>query len=488
MNYIFSKKNYSVFLLIIWMEISLISNQSIAIPYQIYNPTNKESTKEKILDSIENVKFYSFFEIGNPPMQIPIFYNFYNSSLSFHSNLSISSALNSTYNPSNSKTFKNLENKQVEEELTIITENGKITDNFIFLNETKKEKGENLFGQIGLQNFYSEYILKIFTNPNFFYQLKTLGLIDHISFSINQTSENGGFININKEPNDYAPKLYSDKEQYKYTTYVKGVTSKAINKYGEYLWNMEINLVYYENYENKMISISEPTYDKYGDDYSAILNPLYGAIKAPYSYKNLIDIDFFNHFTKNKICFNSLEHKKEYYYCNANYKKELKEKFPTLYFYHHEFNYTFELDFEDLFYENNNYLYFMICFDTGMFGDDKFTEISEWILGRPFLNKFQFSFDIEKKRISFYKNINGYLYHHAENKNINKYLYVNQILSMKNFSFISFSIFIIFVVSFCISYYIKKERKKVVKQSKFDKFKKSENYIELKEELNDINY
>ena len=484
LNNNFSKNFYLLFVLIISLEISYNKKQSIVIPFKTNNLIeNNYSTKKQIFESFENMNIYTLFEIGNPPKQIPIFYNFYNSYMSFDSCLKISSLPKSTYNPSNSKTFKNLENNLIEDELNINTENGNIFKNFKFLNENKNQNWENLIGNIGFQNFFREYINNNYINPNFLKQLKDLGLIDYISYNFNYTSDTEGFININIEPNEYAPKLYSDNNIY--TTYIVGVQSKEINKLGEYLWSLDINLVYYKNYEYKTITINEIHYEFNEDQYSALLDPTYGVIKGPYAYKNLIDRDFFKEFIKKNICFKSKENKKIFYYCYSSNKKEIKEKFPTLYFYHQEFNYTFELKYEDLFFEKNDILYFLIGFDTGLFGDNKFSEISEWILGKPFLNKYQFSFDVEKKEISLYENLNGYKdynsYHPSEKKNIEKDTYLDRLLPVKNMVLIALSIFIIFVGFFCILYCLRRDHSKFVKESKNDENEKGKEYIELKD-------
>ena len=304
--------------------------------------------------------------------------------------------------------------------------------------------------------------------------MKEQGLIDTISFSVNYTSENRGFININIEPFEYAPELYSMKKRRIAT--IKGVTSKAINKLGEYLWRMEINTLFYENKEGSMNFIGEEHYNFNEDQYYAILNPGYGVIKGPYLYKKLIEKDFFNDLKEREICTLNKEHKKLFYTCKPSYKSEIRDKFPTLYFYHHDFNYTFELDFEDLFYEKNGNLFFLICFDTGMFGDDKFTEISEWILGRPFLDKYQFSFDVEKRRIVFYENLKGYINGPDKNENIKKYIYYSHLLSFRNLAIIAFFLFSIFIVFYKISNYLKNNNKKT-------KEDKEEESIELEDTL-----
>ena len=57
--------------------------------------------------------------------------------------------------------------------------------------------------------------------------------------------------------------------------------------------------------------------------------------------------------------------------------------------------YFFEFNYNDLFIKIDDYYYFIIVFFEK---DTKY-----WILGRPFLKKFQIVFDQEKKLIGFYK-------------------------------------------------------------------------------------
>ena len=491
-----NQKNIILFLFIL-QKFIILAKHSIILQYKIYQPKILNNfTNEQIFGTMDKFIFYSVFEIGYPSKKIPIFYNFYNSSLSLHSQSNILESSDSNYNPKNSQSFKIL-NGKIEEELIINTENGNTQKNFLFLDKNIEQNEPYIYGQMGLQNFFEEYQNNKLKYPNFFEQLKSYGLIGTISFSINQTSENEGFININVEPDEFAPELYSNKN--KYSTNVKGVTSKSINKYGKYLWNLDISLVYYKNYKNKLITINVPHGEYHEDEYTAIINPEMGLIKGPHSYKNLIDDDFFNYFFGNEICGRSVENKKIFYYCSPKYKKELKDKFPNLYFYHQEFNYTFELTFEDLFYEKNRIIYFLIYFDNGLFGEDMFSEISEWILGRPFLNKFQFVFNVESNLISFYENTNGYTNFHINNdRNNNKLdinkikgnknnLYNNKLLNNKNINLV-FLIMSIFFVSFLtISFFVRKNKKKIKKESLLDKVEKGKKYIELKESLDDTN-
>ena len=475
-------KNFCLnFLLII--SITKCERKSIIFPFKIYQPKeNKFEEQEKIFELKENNYFYSTFKIGNPPKEIPALYTLYNSSLLINSNINLILPLESEYIPSKSKTFIKYENNKIKDELILNIENETVIKNFSFLYSNQNKNGKNLYLNIGLQNFYKELNSDNIENANFLYQLKKHRLIDYISYSINYTSENEGFININIEPYEYAPNIYSENK--KYTSIVKGVTSKAINKLGEFLWSMDIETIFYENQEKKMVFINEDHYQFNEDQYYVILNPRYGVIKGPYLYKKLIEKDFFNDLTEKDICSLNREHKKLFYVCKSSYKNEIKEKFPTLYFYNHDFNYTFELDYEDLFYENKEYLYFLICFDTSMFGEDKFSEISEWIFGKPFLNKYQFSFDVEKRIINFYENLKGYISDPDLNKNIKKYIYLNNFLFMKKLTYAIFLV-IIFLIFYYISININAKfwNKRVARKNKIDKTEKIEEYIELEDSL-----
>ena len=64
-------------------------------------------------------------------------------------------------------------------------------------------------------------------------------------------------------------------------------------------------------------------------------------------------------------------------------------------FYNIEMKYYFELNYNDLFIKEDDKYYFIIAFFN--------YEINYWILGRPFLKKFQIIFDQEKKLIGFYQ-------------------------------------------------------------------------------------
>ena len=456
----------------------LCEKKSISLPFTVYKPAAyTESSKEKFFEINSKFNFYTDFNIGNPTKKMPIFYNFENSLLSLHSNLKMES-VQSTFEPKNSKTFKKLDNNKIEDELSVQVKNEQKINKFIFSYKNITEDDKNIIGCIGLQNFYQDITNNKVDNSNFLYQLKNLGLIDHISFNINYTSDNNGFVNINIDPDELSPNLYSNKN--KHSASVKDLKSSYTNEIGSYLWNLEINSIYHINDEKKEVVINSGSSQ---DKYSALLNPTYGLIKGSESYKNLIEKDFFKKLIDSNICSASNINNKLFYSCKANNKNEIKEKFPTLYFHHQEFNYKFELNFNDLFYIKNDIIYFLIYFVQSSNNDDKYSQASEWILGKPFLQKYQFSFDEENKNIFFYANIKE-----QSEKNVhlkgNNAVYVEQLMPSKKLVIISLSLFIIFVFLFCASFYIQKAlRKDNVKISG----SKDKKYSELEESPDSFN-
>jgi len=146
----------------------------------------------------------------------------------------------------------------------------------------------------------------------------------------------------------------------------------------------------------------------------------------------------------------------------------------------------------------------LICYDRIFFGDDKFAQISEWVLGKPFFNKYQFSFDVERKKINFYLNKNGYPkrniikakdeylnktinFSRINELNKNRNLYVNKLLPLKNLCFIALSMFIIFISFFCIAYNIRVNHKNIVEKKRKGILDENKGNVELKESLDDSN-
>ena len=119
-------------------------------------------------------------------------------------------------------------------------------------------------------------------------------------------------------------------------------------------------------------------------------------------------------------------------------------EFPSINFYHNLLNITFVLKGQELFYEENNKLYFLVA--------NKNNEVDQWVFGKVFLDKYQFVFNSEMKTIGFYKNM--ITNNKKDEKDFN--IYYNSIIIL-----IGFLIFLFALLSFIVY----KCRKKYLKEN-----------------------
>ena len=100
--------------------------------------------------------------------------------------------------------------------------------------------------------------------------------------------------------------------------------------------------------------------------------------------QNIVPISF--------ISYNNLN----FYYCKNEKSviKKIKAKIPTIIFYQDHLKYNFTINVNDLIYEKDDYIYFLIFYTT--------SQKNKWTLGRPFLKKYPFIFDPDSKNIGFY--------------------------------------------------------------------------------------
>ena len=83
------------------------------------------------------------------------------------------------------------------------------------------------------------------------------------------------------------------------------------------------------------------------------------------NYFQIFNITFFNEYFKNKICQTKKIEYITFIYCEKE-KVNIKN-FKNIYFYQNYLNYTFHLDYNDLFFVYNNTLIFNIFFDENGF-------------------------------------------------------------------------------------------------------------------------
>jgi len=274
----------------------------------------------------------------------------------------------------------------------------------------------------------------------------------------------GNYIKYN--PYDY------DKNSY--------MTTLAVERDHYLKWCLAFDKIYCKSKED--ISIIKLIHADLSINFDYIISP------KEY-FENLI-LPFFNSYLEKQICKKNEIQTKSYIYEVINCDKTLFtiqdiKNFPTIYFYHHNFNYTFELTYNELFKEINNNIYFLILNNIGKINENI------WKLGKIFLKKYHFSFNQDSKMIIFYNEIKPK--NEEENKE-EKNKEKNEEKNEKNIN--KFNINYIWIIACIISLIvglyigatiINKNRKKRANELKEDYDYESENVINDDKENNLIN-
>ena len=293
---------------------------------------------------------------------------------------------------------------------------------------------------------------------NIIYQLKKYSIIDSYDWSIifdnNKKDPDKGLFLLGAKPHEYNPELFNENDLFN-----SGFISEVDIKY----FNFKINEIYFESYNTSEKIII--------NDLDQIqLIPTYGLIKASKKYEENIEIYFFNYFINNNKCFKEYRNinDKEGYrtfvcYNEPNIKEELRKKFPVLKLKHKGFVYTFELNYDDLFKENGDKIYFLIWFAPHIME-------SGWEMGYPFTKKYLFSYNYDNKMVYFYNKIEN---KEETKKTSNKYLIINIVIIIG-------LIIIASAIGFVIGMFFKNKKKSIAQELE------SENSASLFEE-NEIN-
>ena len=178
---------------------------------------------------------------------------------------------------------------------------------------------------------------------------------------------------------------------------------------GFYYWEMKFDEIYTENKVNFNQS------NEYVD-----LNSESDLIVGSNEFKKYL-LTLIEELNKTNKCFNDIfkgyeeinEHYSDYefFYCknDKDIKKKLYELIPSLFFFSKELQYTFELTNDQILLENGDYIYINIVF----------TNSYRWILGKQIALKYKFVYDMEGKKIGFYKKYKD----KGKSNKYSKYLY-----------------------------------------------------------------
>lgn len=417
------------------------------ITFQLYE--YKDIVKEANIDYISEYIIYTNLQIGFPPQKITALILPNESSLTIEGN---KCNIKSNFELEKSTTYNAKDySKQF---MTNITLSYLITDKFEFIfNETNQRIFIGPITYLYSPNNHSKINNHLYPCANIgftttkydFYepteniilQLKNLNVIKKYCFFIiyNKIENNEGKLIIGEYPDIYNPEEYKNYQ-------LKTIYSLNIND--NYNWQLKFTSIYFEI---KDIKISF-------DSLNSKLDISSNLIFSPEEYFNKIISMFFEEKINKGLCSINISKKNiKYIICNSS---NFIKSFPVLYFKQSFLIYTFELNYNDVFYKVSDEKYiFLICYHKEFKTD--------WKLGNPFLRKYLFFYNYDEKFLGFYNpkldkegnliNNNHQNNEINKNKNNNRYLIIIFLIIL---SFLIFGIF--FILS--KKYFIKRKKRK----------------------------
>ena len=391
--------------------------------YPVYK--SNETTPSSIMRNLVNIKAYVNIEMGTPKqsIQVPLafesndFYITQNAKYQFSKEQEKFSDIK-FFNSNNSESCEKVEQKIYEGDNFHSSQYYK--DIFYFNNETELEfylpnelnRAES--GGIGLQ-LWPKYELTNSTiddKRTFLKKIRNLNFIQDYYWSVFYNSKNyenkEGFILLGPLPHQLNKSFSYYNKNYFDPSTIRNVKADIWVDYIEYRFKFD-EIFAFEGKNKKKIIINE----KLLFNSSRILNvELYyhfGGIQAPNRFLEYFK-EYFQEYIDNEECFLDsfyITYKKYFFYCknNKNLITKIKKTFPGFNYLNRELEFNFELTADDLFVEKNNYVYLLMFFH--------YTNADDWIMGRPFLQKYQFIINPDKKNIYFYSNLN---YDNSENE------------------------------------------------------------------------
>ena len=391
-----------------------LANNYIIFPIKLTNSklniTYDDSSNfvNKFLSELDKNRIYTKIIIGEPKKEVAMFLTMEDSYFRILKNFCPKEVI-SSYNPYFSKTFKindeysfsvsDLLDTKIANDTFSFYKDSKLKDkleiNFDFLiaNETLNDPDnyipDSYCGKIGLLkkpfypyayiNFidYAKKIKKIFDS----YQWGIFFFDKEKSYNIDEEiqKEYDGFFIAGLTEDDYLT-FFKTKE----VTNVYQLMPKTNNIGGKF------SEIYYYYSKDNIIYLNELNFE---------INIDHNFIVCMRDYFENIKKHYFNKYIDNNICkerFSSLLYREMQHMivCNLTIKEDLK-KFPNLYLNYKELNFTFILDYKDLFIELNNRIYFLVVYR------DNINTI--WNFGSLLIKKYPFMFDQDKKTLYFIK-------------------------------------------------------------------------------------
>ena len=254
---------------------------------------------------------------------------------------------------------------------------------------TKNDKSNSSYDYCGSIGLATETASLNLTYPFFINQVKTSDKDLSSVFSFVYTTNEKQYLIVGSAPHKINITKFNN----------KNLEFIDIDKKSDNIleWKINFHKIYFEN-ENGMVLVNE----FYPAEFDININ----YIICPNEYFRLIVDNFFNTYINGKICYienvTSQENQEIIYQairCKIFEYKDMS-KFPTLNFYSSSLDFHFTMSFENLFEEISDEIYFLIINEVNKEKKNK------WTLGKIFLRKYEFVFNMEDKKIGFYKPIN----------------------------------------------------------------------------------
>ena len=471
--------NFQFYFLVIIVSFNSFNLSYIVIPFNSYDLEQENSNEKlnitKFFHNNFESQIYAKVNIGTPKKYIPIELRMNNHGLilGYLCNNDNFRCEESKYNINISSSFYGgFDNQKIDSSLysgsffaqdtfsfySDITMNSKKEiklSNISFIYTPKIERNNNrktnvndkLCGTLGLALNPHYYLTD---EVNFIKILKKLEYINKYDFSFYFTSDKEGKLIIGEEPHNYLPEKFNIDNLRK--------SNALLDKYSSSVWKTEFTKIYYYSNDIK----NEINESKNG--VFAIENKYIIGSKA---YHKNIEKNFFKKYLDNNICsYETIKNAQKYLVllCNKTSSFDINS-FPTLYFYHRIFNYTFELTKEDLFLEKNDKYIFLIFFME--YGNNYFT------LGKLFLKKYLFVFNINSKSIGFYNTFKK----DEPEKEKNNPMHIQYIIIG--------TIILIITISFGLGFYLSQKLYKKIKRRRNEIM---DEYDYNCDDTNDINY
>ena len=385
-------KHVNIFYVCLYSSLIKFIISYLKFPLYTYHtiPPNKTTDIEYVNYFLNN-NIYIYLNIGTPPQNIVATINFNNCPFYIYVNRC---DIMSEFEIKKSKTYIETPHQYLLTDIYVYTY---LVNDFFYFDKDKHFNLTYLFSPMNKSQSEINYKISPYTcadiglrlsnpdlksyNYNFIRELKKSNAIKDYVFFIEYDKNNNdeGYLIIGEEPYEY------NNKRYKYEQ-LKEVN--AIHVKRDLYWDLKFNSIYFE------------VKDKDKDELKTInlkiidvgLDHNYNIISATYEFYEMIEKEFFKEKINNNLCKRNILRENFYNYDCGSFE-DVKE-FPTLYFVHRSLGYTFQLNYNDVFVEYNGRFICLIWINM--------RERDSWILGKPFLQKYLFSFNIDKKIIGFY--------------------------------------------------------------------------------------